>query len=389
LNFVAVPSMAVVQVGGLTAVVLQHLSEHVAGVAAHVAHLAVVALLQSARLVDVLPWLSWRVPPPSTSVVILYYACLAWWLANAERGRRIAGTLVAVSVFVILAAPTLGYAAPPRGWLRATVMDVGQGDAVLIQFPGGRSLLVDAGPKTGGWDAGDRIVLRTAWGLGVRQLDWLVLTHPDGDHIGGASAVVSGLSPREVWEGVPVKGDALMGRLRADVLQRGGVWRQVQHGDRLAIDDAEVYVLAPPAPEWERRRSRNEDSIVMRVRLGDVEILLTGDAGHETERRLASRTDDPRAPLRILKVAHHGSRTSSSPAFVGAYAPAVAIASAGRGNVFGHPSPEVSARFMAAGTHLWRTDRHGAVVIETDGAELRVAPMIGPAWHARVQRGPA
>ncbi len=146
-------------------------------------------------------------------------------------------------------------------------------------------------------------------------------------------------------------------------------------------------MLNPPLPDWERQRVRNEDSLVLRLRYGDVELLLTGDVGAETERVLAAnRLTEDRAPLRILKVAHHGSRTSSSAGFIERFAPQVALISAGRANPFGHPAPEVVERLGAIGARVFRTDRDGAAVIETDGRSLTVRSMRGRAWTMRVWR---
>ena len=126
---------------------------------------------------------------------------------------------------------------------------------------------------------------------------------------------------------------------------------------------------------------RNDDSVVLRVRYGAVELLLTGDVSAEIERALLADREGAR-PLRVLKVAHHGSRTSSSPAFLEGYGPVAALISAGRGNTFGHPSPEVLARLDRVGATIFRTDRDGAVTVETDGRDLRVRTWTGVTWQA-------
>jgi competence protein ComEC len=128
---------------------------------------------------------------------------------------------------------------------------------------------------------------------------------------------------------------------------------------------------------------RNDDSIVLRLHYGDVEWLLTGDISQDVERRLAI-DGEPRAPLRILKVAHHGSRTSSDETFVARYAPVAAVISVGRQNVFGHPSPEVVQRLARDGAAVFRTDRDGAVIVETDGRQVRVRTWLGRQWRAMV-----
>jgi competence protein ComEC len=142
-------------------------------------------------------------------------------------------------------------------------------------------------------------------------------------------------------------------------------------------------VLHPPEPEWERQRVRNDDSIVLRLAYGDVEMLLTGDAGVGVEASLPPF--DRTRRIRVLKAGHHGSRTSSGAFLLSQYEPLVALISAGRHNVFGHPAPEVMARLAGANVWSWRTDRDGAVSLETDGRELRLHPLAGAAWVTTVR----
>src|SRR5262249_43025934 len=149
-------------------------------------------------------------------------------------------------------------------------------------------------------------------------------------------------------------------------------------GHRLEIGAATLDALHPPPADWERRRVRNDDSLVLRLRFGDVETLLTGDAGREFEEGFAAR--EPPAPIRLLKVGHHGSRTSSSARFVAAFRPQMAFVSVGRGNLFGHPSPEVVARYEQIGAAVFRTDLDGAITIETDGARVDVETASGRSW---------
>jgi competence protein ComEC len=149
----------------------------------------------------------------------------------------------------------------------------------------------------------------------------------------------------------------------------------------MEVGDVIIDVLHPPRPDWERPRARNDDSVVLRLRYGRVEMLLTGDIGGAVERTL---DPDPRAaPLRILKVAHHGSRSSSTAELIEGYQPVLALVSAGAGNVFGHPAPEVIARLATAHTRVLRTDRDRAVMVETDGREIRVRSWSGVRWRAR------
>ena len=384
LNVVAIPMIGIVQVAGIVGISVLGVWESAAELAGAVARTATGVLLGSSTLVDIAPWLSWRVPPPAgVSTTAFYLTGLAWIAALRSTSRRAAGIAFAVMVCLVAFEPATALKQPPAECLRVTMVDVGQGDAILVQFPGGQSLLVDAGGAGARFDTGDRIVSPALWASGVRRLDWLAITHADLDHIGGAAAVASTFRPREIWEGVPVPREAERRRL----MQASPVWRELQRHDRLRIGDVTIEVLNPPLPDWERQRVRNEDSLVLRLRYRDVELLLTGDVGAETERVLAADSlHEDRAPLRILKVAHHGSRTSSSAGFIERFAPQVALISAGRANPFGHPAQEVVERLGAIGARVFRTDRDGAAIIETDGRSLTVRSMRGRAWTMRVWR---
>jgi competence protein ComEC len=382
LNFVAIPAMAAVELAGLAEVVL-HRVPLVNAAAAWVVIAGSRALVDSAALVAAVPWLTWRAPPSSSVWMVVFYGSVLAGLSTAGRWRRWAAGAAAVALLVIVTGPGTWLAGPRHGWLRMTTIDVGQGDALLVQFASGHSLLVDAGPSSVAFDAGERIVTPALWALGVRRLDWLVFTHGDLDHIGGALAVAETFRPREVWEGVPVPRSGARAALRAAALQRGQVWRQLRAGDVFDVGDASVDVLNPPVPDWERQRVRNDDSVVLRIRDGDVELLLTGDIGEAAEAAL-SLDDRPRPALRILKVAHHGSRSSSSESFVRRYRPDLAVISVGRQNTFGHPAPEVLRRLLDAGATIERTDEDGAISVETDGREVRVTPWAGRPLTMRI-----
>jgi competence protein ComEC len=285
-------------------------------------------------------------------------------------------------------APFLSAAQPAAERLRLTVIDVGQGEAVLLQTPDGHTLLVDTGGTPGPFDIGGRVVTPALWSLGVRRLDWLALSHGDRDHVGGAPSVLRDLAPGEIWEGVPVPRDLDRAQLRSLSHQLRVPWRTVLAGFRLELGRVVVESIHPPAPEWERQRVRNDDSIVLRVTFGRVDFWLTGDAGAEFERTVSPVGAEPR--LRVLKVGHHGSRTATAAQLLDALRPQIAMISVGRANLFGHPSPEVVSRLERAGSRIFRTDADGAIAVETDGVSVRVSTVSGRAWSlaiAGVPRG--
>jgi competence protein ComEC len=209
----------------------------------------------------------------------------------------------------------------------------------------------------------------------LRRLDAFAATHGDPDHLGGALAVMRDLAPVEVWEGIPVSGHAGLSLLQAEARARGVRWRTLNAGRAFTMGGARLLVHHPPAPDWERARVRNDDSLVLEVVFERVSILFTGDIGREGEAAVAPRLSA--APLRVVKVPHHGSRSSSTPEFIAAARPRAAVVSAGRGNRYGHPVPEILARYRAAGAAIYRTDRDGAVSIESTGRDVTIATRTG------------
>ena len=373
LNLLAVPLMGLVQI---TAIVIAaaHRIEWLAQPVGWMAHGAARALVDSARLVEVLPWLSARVPPPSVITVVIYYASLITALATGGRVRRVAVCVFAGAVVMIVSGLSLPqWPSADQPGLRVTVFDVGQGEAILLQSSATESLLVDSGGApfgSGGLNIGGRVLTPALWARGVRSLRAMLVTHGDPDHLGGARAVMADFAPSQAWEGIPVPRHAALQEWLAEAKTRGIPVTQRLAGDRLPLGNIRLRVLHPQPADWERQRVRNDDSVVIEVVYGDVAILLTGDIGAEMERAILPKLTPAR--IRVLKVAHHGSRTSSSRDLLEGWRPQVAVISCGRGNSFGHPAPEVLERLDAVGATVYRTDRDGQITLETNGHYLWV-----------------
>jgi competence protein ComEC len=383
LNFAAIPLMAVAQIAGMLVVPAALVSRHVAAAIGWIAYLAAGALVESAGLVRFAPAVAWRVAAPGAVACAVYYTALAAaWIGRRHSVMRTcaAGIAIPAAIWIAVDPRTIG-AFRGDGRLHATFLDVGQGDAIFIVFPRGSTLLVDAGGLgfSSSFDIGDRVVAPAIRDAGFRRIDRLALTHGDPDHIGGAAAIVREFRPREVWEGVPVPNADSLTRLRLEAQARGARWANVYAGDHTIIDEVAVTALHPDQADWERQKVRNDDSLVLEIRWRDVSIVLTGDIGRVPEGRLA-RLFTP-ARTRIVKIPHHGSLTSSTPAFVAALRPQIAIVSAGRSNHFGHPVPEVLDRYEREGARVFRTDRDGAVTVVTDGTSVDVETYARKACH--------
>jgi competence protein ComEC len=250
------------------------------------------------------------------------------------------------------------------------VIDVGQGDAIAVRSTRGRWLLFDAGREWEGGDAGVRDIVPYLARRGG-TLEAFVLSHPHADHVGGAASVIRALKP--AWYFDPAYAGPT-GSYRASLIaarETGSRWRRAEPGDSLVVDEIVMTVLAPAAGWADTLRDPNEASTVVRLRIGTVTVLLTGDAEAGEERWLVSNAP---ASLRadVLKVAHHGSSTSSTNAFLDAVQPRLALISVGAGNIYRHPSADVVRSLAAHGAVTLRTDRTGTIVLYTDGTGLEV-----------------
>ena len=261
---------------------------------------------------------------------------------------------------------------PVRGSNEAElhVLDVGQGDAILLRTPAGRWLLFDAGPVWRGGDAGRSTVMPYILRRGG-SLEAFVLSHPHADHVGGAATVLDKLRPRAYWDAAFAGGSESYIASLAETKARGIPWHRVHPGDSIALDGVTVSFLAPDSTWTVGLKDPNLASTIALIRFGLVRFLLVGDAEKpEEDWLLANKRDELSAD--VLKVGHHGSSTSSSEAFLAAVHPELAVVSVGARNMYGHPSPDVIAALARAGAEVLRTDEAGTIVVRTDGVHLEV-----------------
>jgi competence protein ComEC len=369
-NLLVVPLAAALTTLGLLAVALAAAWEGLA----HLLFQSLWALLLGLRLVvrgfAALPGAMIHAPtPPAVTLVAAASALLLVPRASTLCRRLCVARLAGLAV-VATAAGFL-----PDGRLHVLMLDVGQGDAILIQGPDGRAILVDTGGGgPGRSDRGERVVLPALRRLGVGRLTALVLTHGDPDHAGGLRSLLDGLPIDAVWVPAGTE-DAAWQR---PIVESGVPRRVLARGDRLWVGPLLVTALHPPGPadgHWSS--DENNASLVLRVEWGLAAVLLTGDAEAVAERSLLVDGLPLGAP--ILKVGHHGSRFASSPAFLAAVAPRAALISVGARNPFGHPSPGALARLADAGAALYRTDTDGAVEVTSDADRLTLRRWARPA----------
>jgi competence protein ComEC len=347
--------------------------------AALVASGSLLAVRAVARSFAAARWLAPEVPPP-TAWQWVALAAGAMLAATARPGRRARAVLATFAGALLLELPAIR-AGRPHGLLRVTVLDVGQGDAAIVDLPDGRAMLVDGGGLVGSpVDTGRSVILPVLRARRRSRVDVAVLSHPHPDHFLGLASALPSLAVGELWdtgqgerEGTAGAYAALLAGLRA----RGVPIRRPDAlcGAPRSFGGAKVEVLAPcPGPE--PGGSANDNSIVLRLSLGARAALLVGDAEHEAEARLLAAGPGS-LHADFLKVGHHGSRTSSTPRFLAATGATTAAISTGVRNRFGHPHAETLRSLAAAGVDVLRTDRAGAILWETDGASVRVRTAAG------------
>ncbi|MGH2667723.1 MAG: ComEC/Rec2 family competence protein, partial [bacterium] len=373
-NLVAIPaSTLLLAVGGPLLLVSEAFSP-AAGPAGFLLRWLARSLLATARVGAGMPGGSWRLAPPSLALLGTYYLALgATFAPLPRRFRRIAAVAWLATLLAIFGPRP---EARPVAGMRATFFDVGQGDAVLIEVPGPRRFLVDAGGVLGSsFDVGEAVVSPALRMLGAVSLDALVMTHPHHDHAAGLDAILRSFPVAEFWN-VPGGPSRLESALRRAAASHGVAGRRLSAGDRIWVGGSRLEVLHPDGSlERSTRGNPNEDSLVLRGICGSISILLTGDIGREVELELLPTL--VLLPTVVLKVAHHGSGTSSAVEFVEKVRPKAAVIGVGRANRYGHPVPYVLERFTQANTEVFRTDLDGQITVTTDGKNVTVRTWSG------------
>jgi len=309
---------------------------------------------------------AWRVPDPPLWLVVAFPAALvACVVLIRRRAWKWPSIVFVLALFgLLLWQPWLH----PRqtGMLELTAIDVGQGDSLLVILPRGEIMLIDGGgrlvygrQRKSNLDIGEDVVSPYLWSRGIRRIDVLVATHSHQDHIGGLGSIMSNFRPTVFWTGAnpPAELLALARRLHIPASEK-------RPSGPIELSGATVQILAP-ADDYAAGKPGNNDSLVLRISYRSRSMLLTGDMERGIESRLLASGANLHAD--VLKVGHHGSRTSTSPAFLEAVSPSVALISAGLENSFGHPHPDVLGRLSARHTAVLRTDLDGLVTARTDG----------------------
>ncbi len=336
--------------------------------------------------VDPFSGLNFRLPEYSGSAVCLYavyylpllllMVALSNWrpLALSKQKHRFVLPMAMLQLLLIallILHPFSGARANAR--LHVDFLDVGQGDSVLVTMPDGTTLLVDGGGNL--MDAtrriGETVVSEYLWWRGLDEIDYILVTHADADHIDGLNDVLKNFTVRNALIARTPSNDPEFSKFSETLKQTNTHAELLQAGDVIHFGDVELNVLWPPAGG---ETSTNNDSLVLRLEFGERSILLTGDIEKQAEKSLLDSGQTLRAD--VVKVPHHGSKTSSTEDFVRATAPQFAIISVGRHSMFGHPHKEVVQRWQSHGATVPTTGECGTITVTTDGRDLRLKRFI-------------
>lgn len=319
------------------------------------------ALVWVIKFFSALPYSSIRVASPTIIELILYYGFIITFV-NARKRRAYAYTSALMLIAIFVDWGYWGYYAGRGGPLRAAFISVGQGESELIEFPGGKTMLIDGGGFYGtDFDVGESIVAPFLWSKRVKNIDYMVLSHPQLDHMGGLKFIAGNFNVGEFWW----NGDGDLKELGRILEKKNVKIREVRGPLAFDIDGVTVEVLHP---EKGMELPPNDMSLVLRLKYGDFSLLFTGDITAEAEAILSKKT----AKVTVLKAPHHGSKYSSSEGFLSSVRPEFVIVSAGRNNQFGFPHEETLARYVKTGARVYRTDVDGAVMLESDGKGYEV-----------------
>lgn len=378
LNLMAIPLMGMIVPMGLLQLAVSFFSHVMADLLGRILFLLIEILIRASHALAGVGWLSFRVPDPpavllvTAAVLTVAFTCSLFkqkWVTVFGGG----GLFVCFALIIISPFP----ANQEKGQLVMTVLDVGQGDSIFVQFPDGRTMLVDGGgvaasgfhehPLERRLDIGEDVVSPYLWWRRLKSVDRVVLTHAHNDHILGLMAVVRNFSVKELWVGenpsVP-----LLRELLEIARHRGVLVRQVQRGEQFEMGGTRMEILAAGRGVRSSLEANNDDSVVIWIHHGQTSLMLTGDIGGSMEDGLVGEIEGKgRMETTVLKVAHHGSNTSTSTAFLNALRPHFAIISVASPSPFGHPSPKVMERLAQERILLYSTGRDGAIEARSDG----------------------
>jgi competence protein ComEC len=364
-NLVAAPVISILQPALFLALIFAPMPDFARFIAS-ATHPLIWAFDGIATAASSIPGSSLQVTPSLVAVIAGGVGVIA--LIVASLARYPARPLILGCAALSLGAWSPSIHLPYRGGVELHVLDVGQGDAILLRSDKGRWILFDAGRKWRTGDAGRMTIIPYMVRRGG-TLEAFVLSHAHSDHIGGAATIFAALHPKSFYDAAFAQGSAVYDQTLRTARDAKVEWHRVHPGDGFTLDGVEVEFLAPDSAWTASLDDPNSASTIALIRFGSVRFLLVGDAEAPEEVWLLDHAR-PELHADVLKVGHHGSSTSSTDAFLEAVRPSTAIISVGADNSYGHPSADVIAALGRVGARVVRTDRAGTIIVRTDGHRI-------------------
>jgi competence protein ComEC len=367
-NLIVVPLAGLALICLILALLVWGVWGALAAIVAQAAWLLVTLIQLSVEGFTWLPWLQFTTGRPEPWELVILICCMLgfplMFLPGHPRRR------VRLLVFILLIANVLVWkSAMARRELEITFLDVGQGDAIHLTFPDGRQMLLDAGMWTPQFDYGERVVFPYLNSEGIRHLDGIIISHPQGDHMGGFLHILDHMPVDELWDTPNKHRSVLYSRLLDRITLSGTPIRRLKAGQIIRQGGVDLYVLSPDSTQLSTGNV-NDGSLVIKLVYGATSVIFMGDVEATAEERLLAYGDFLQTDW--LKVGHHGSATGTSAAMLEKGRPKGALISVGRNNLYKHPSEEVIVRLEKICPQIHRTDMDGALVLTSDGRTWKI-----------------
>jgi competence protein ComEC len=333
-------------------------------------------LLKTVAFFASFPYASLFVSTPTLAEIILFYLLL-FSVVHLQHQKGMRYLFLGLCIALVFDVAFWNLKDRLQNNLTITFIDVGHGDSILLEFPKGKRMLVDGGGlHDERFDIGKNVIAPLLWKKKIRKIDTLVLTHPDPDHLKGLNFIASNFSIDQFWDnGFQVNSEAYL-RLKETLLRKKPVWLSLGQ-DTLpqTIHGVQISFLNPPSRDESPGKELgpsflNNHSLVMKIQFKNIVVLLTGDIEKEAEYRMIRKKASLKSD--ILKIPHHGSSSSSTALFLEEVKPSYAILSVGKRNIGRLPHEEVLRRYEHFGVRVFRTDKHGAITVTTDGKKIQI-----------------
>ncbi|MDP1675392.1 MAG: DNA internalization-related competence protein ComEC/Rec2 [Bacteroidota bacterium] len=366
-NLIVVPLVGLIVTIGLSGALFGIVSLWIASCFSEMNDLLAIFTLNFVRWAEQVPFAIINTATFGLRETILYSAFIGFLfnIGNRAFQKRIIFASLIIGNIILFNS----FFQPTKNNLRITFLDVGQGDGAVIQFPTGEVIVVDAGPKTNEFDAGEKTVAPFLRRNGIATIDAIITTHPHADHLGGVPYLLKNFSIKHIIDPDQSAQSNLF--YQYDLLRKNGIHLSGRAGMMIPIGNARLYILHPTKQFIDTDSANgysdlNESSIVFKLQYGNTSFLFTGDAETEAEEHLVNSYHDF-LDSDVLKAGHHGSSTSSSEYFISAVKPQKVVVSVAKFNKFRHPSKRVIERFKLFDASVFRTDSEGAIILESDG----------------------